>query len=240
MNNSLISCLTATYGRYSRLTEAVNCFINQDYKNKELIILNNHPVPLFTELPQVKIYNEPKYPTLGDCRNRLLELANGEYMQIFDDDDAYAPQTLRFGIENIKNYTAWKPSRSWFWQKNKPLELTGNTFEASILIKTEFVRKIGYKKSMGDESKYIIAELSKNNLLKERDLGLQSPYIYRWGWGEWHASGSLGNGTVEERTKSWIEHNQDIGDQVIKKINLDLFWKTFENLKIEWYNKHYV
>ena len=58
---------------------------------EELIILNNHPVPLICHLPQVTIINEPGYPSLGDCRNRLLELATGEYVRTWDDDDLYLP-----------------------------------------------------------------------------------------------------------------------------------------------------
>ena len=55
------------------------------------IILNNHPEPLKCDLPQVQIYNEPGYETLGDCRNRLLELASGEFVRTWDDDDLYMP-----------------------------------------------------------------------------------------------------------------------------------------------------
>jgi hypothetical protein len=73
-NQPLVSCLTATYGRYSFLKEAISFFQDQDYPNKEMIILNNHPVPLVVELPNIKVFNFPGHRTLGECRNTLVDL----------------------------------------------------------------------------------------------------------------------------------------------------------------------
>jgi len=41
MSNPLVSCLCCTYNRKEPLEEAIQCFVDQDYKNKELIILND-------------------------------------------------------------------------------------------------------------------------------------------------------------------------------------------------------
>ena len=66
----LVSCLTATAGRFSVLREAVACFLAQDYPEKELVILNNHPTPLVCDLPGVWL-RMPR-PTSSDPATRRL------------------------------------------------------------------------------------------------------------------------------------------------------------------------
>jgi glycosyltransferase involved in cell wall biosynthesis len=227
-NKPLISCCTSTYGRLSKLSETVSCFLDQDYDNKELIILNNHPLTLECNLPDIKIYNEPIYPTLGDCRNRLIELANGEFIRTWDDDDLYFPWTLSQGIENIKDSPAWKPKKSWFWMKYKEPELAENVFEAAMLVRTDVAKKYGYlSKSGGNEHETLIKGIDKEGGCYNDDMGIMASYVYRWGWGMWHISGSLGSDNIENRTKTWTKHNNDVGDGRIKYQKLDDYWKYF-------------
>lgn len=224
-----ISCLTATYGRISRLSDAVSCFIDQDYDNKELIILNNHPVPLSSQFSNVKIYNEPIYPTLGDCRNRLIELADGDFIRTWDDDDLYLPWTLSQGIKNIGNFPAWKPEKSWFWCGNKQPELAENVFEAAMIVRADIVKKYGYlSKSGGNEHETLLSGIDNEGGCYNNDMGLLASYIYTWGMGSWHISGSLGSSTIEDRTRTWMQYNQDIGDGIIKYVNLQKYWDYFK------------
>jgi glycosyltransferase involved in cell wall biosynthesis len=238
--NPIICCLTATYGRLSKLNEVVTCFLEQDYNNKKLIILNNHPIPLSCNFPNVTVYNEPIYPTLGDCRNRLIELAEGDFIRTWDDDDLYLPWTLSQGIENIGNAVAWKPTRSWFWMRGKTPQLVENVFEASMLVQLDIAKKSGYSKnSMGDEHIDLIRGIDKEGGCKKTEMGILASYVYRWGWGMWHTSGTIGSGIdVKIRTKEWCNHNQDIQDGVIKMVQLEDYWKSFPtwNLKTKTFN----
>lgn len=225
MNTPLISCLTSTYGRLSKLSEAVSCFVNQDYENKELIILNNHPVPLTCNLNQVKIFNEPIYPTLGDCRNRLIELANGDFIRTWDDDDLYMPWTLTQGIEHIKDSVAWKPKKSWFWIKEKLPELAENVFEASITIRMDIAKKYKYLKSSGgNEHETLLEGINKEGGCKNDDVGNMASYVYRWGWGMWHISGTLNSDSIENRTRDWCNKNTDCQDGIIRYIDVNHYW----------------
>lgn len=229
MVNNKIVCLTATYGRISRLSEAVSCFLDQDYDNKELIILNNHPTPISCDFPNVIIYNEPIYETLGDCRNRLIELAKGDFIRTWDDDDLYLPWTLSQGSENIKDCVAWKPTNSWFWVKEKDPTLEGNTFEAAMLIRTDIAKKYRYlQRSGGNEHETLLAGIEREGGCRTHNMGKLASYCYRWGWGEWHISGSLGSDSIENRTNIWKDHNNDIGDGVIKYINMGKYWSYFK------------
>lgn len=227
--NKKIVCLTSTFGRISKLSEAVSCFLDQDYHNKELIILNNHPSKIYCNFPNVKIYNEPVYETLGDCRNRLIELSNGDFVRTWDDDDYFLPWTLSQGMENIKNFVAWKPKKSWFWCGNQSPELAENVFEASITVRIDIAKKYGYlSKSGGDEHKTLLDGIDREGGCQNNDMGLLASYCYNWGKGSWHISGSLGSTNIQQRTKHWMENNKDVKDGIIRYINMDKYWLYFQ------------
>ncbi len=95
----LISCVMPTYGRPDYVNEAIQMFLDQDYPNKELVILNDCAGQIFTcDLPPeagVRVINHPeRFPSLGDKRNACIELAQGEFIAIWDDDDVYLPWRL--------------------------------------------------------------------------------------------------------------------------------------------------
>lgn len=207
----LISCLMATHGRHARVREALGCFLAQDDPACELVILNNHPVPLICDQPRVRVHNEPGYPTLGHCRNRLLELARGEFVRTWDDDDLYLPWTLSQGRARIGGHAAWKPARSWFAHGPHRFTLEGNAMEASILYRADAVRAVGYRESGGDEHGDLLGQVPA----VEDEVGVWASYCYRWACGEWHISGSLGSGTIPDRTRTWVEHNQDARPGVV-------------------------
>lgn len=228
-SNKLVCCLTSTYGRLSMLNEVVTCFLEQDYENKKLIILNNHPVPLTCNFPNVIIYNEPIYPTLGDCRNRLIDLAEGEFIRTWDDDDLYMPWSIRQGVENIGDNAAWKPRKSWFWRKSCKPELADNVFEAATLIHIDVAKKYRYLAvSGGNEHDTLLKGIDIEGGCKNKDMGLMASYVYRWGWGMWHISGTLGGKlTIEQRTKDWRDHHNDVQDGVIRVVDLKPLWQHF-------------
>ncbi|HUS88004.1 MAG TPA: glycosyltransferase [Desulfosporosinus sp.] len=236
----LVSCLTATYGRYTVLTEAISCFLAQDYPNKELIILNNHPAKLICDLPEVIIYNEPGYPTLGDCRNRLLDLAEGEFVRTWDDDDLYLPWAISQGILMIPdNAPAWKPLRSWGWQvKEDRIYLGGNKYEASWTTRIEIAKKYGYiSNSGGNEHNKLEEGIRKEGGIPRMDVGASgASYVYRWGSGLCRISGSLDKtkNNIAERTERWKKQNDDHGDgKPIKPVSLIKYWERIERARYE-------
>ena len=213
-----VSCLTATYGRAGVLREAVSCFLAQDYPDAELIILNNHPQPLVVPepLPRVRIVHEPVYPTLGDCRNRLLELADGEFVRTWDDDDLYLPWAIRQGVEGIGAAPSWKPQFSWHSQRNSVYGLNWNRYEASWTVRADALRRIGYKpNSGGDEHAPLFAlPMAEGDVLPS--------YVYRWGTALWRISGQP-EIPIEQRTADWMEANQDTGTPIVP-VDLSGYW----------------
>ncbi len=223
----LVSCMCSTYGRFSKLSEALTCFLMQDYPNRELLILNNNSVPLECHLPKVRLFNEPKYPTLGDCRNRLIELAEGEFVRTWDDDDLYLPWTLRQGVENIGEAPAWKPARSWFSAQNRKYDLADNVFEAATLVRADVAKKYGYKAAGGDEHQPLLLGIEEEGGCAKREMGWLASYIYRWADGLFHISGSLGSGDIDSRTRDWQSHNVETGEgQELTPVDMSGYWRS--------------
>lgn len=95
METQEVTCLCPTFGRFTLLCEAVACFLAQRYPAKRLLIVNDAPEPLATEVPGVKIINvRPLFQSLGDKRQFMLEAAETPLVAHCDDDDLYLPWHL--------------------------------------------------------------------------------------------------------------------------------------------------
>lgn len=228
MQEPLVSCLCSTYGRYNVLQEAISCFLEQDYENKELIVLNNHPVPLEADLPQVTIVNKPGHPTLGDCRNALLEMANGELVRTWDDDDLYLPWAISQGVKGLFSNDVWqsfKPEKSWDCRGNNELRLGSNVYEASWTTYRDAIVKIGgYKSSGGDEHNPLSFKLIHGS------KKVRPSYIYRWASGLHRISGKLGSYSIEKQHEEHCQHNQDHGNgKPLEKCDLSKYWRMVED-----------
>lgn len=207
----MISCLTVTHGRFTQLCQAAACWAWQDYQDREWVILNTHPQPLTTTMPGVRILNEPWHHDLGAGRTRVLEEAWGEFCCTWDDDDFWFPWHLSQAMARIGDADGWKPSRSWFLHgANGYLKAEGNVFEASILFRTSAVRRVGYRVGQGDEHCPLMASL---RVVDEEVGEARLSYVYTWGFGRHHASGSLGSRKpLADRVAEWKAAHQNTGD----------------------------
>lgn len=102
-----ISCVMPTYGRPAYVDEAAWMFLQQDYPNKELVILNDCPGQTYIcDLPEgagVRVINAPeRFATLGAKRNACIEEAQGELIAVWDDDDVYLPWRLSYSVTQMQ------------------------------------------------------------------------------------------------------------------------------------------
>ncbi len=113
----LISVITPTYNRSCYHERLYRSFTEQTYPNKELLILDDteKPSEFFSRLEDKRvtyIHSQARL-NIGEKRNRLLDLAQGEIIAHFDDDDLYAPKYLAFMAKALgKDYTLVKLA-SW-------------------------------------------------------------------------------------------------------------------------------
>lgn len=100
----LISCLCITQNNLQLLERAINCFLNQTYANKELIVVfecgNAHAAEYAKSITDqcIKFIEVPVRPklTLGELRNLSIKACLGEYFCQWDDDDWYHNERLSY------------------------------------------------------------------------------------------------------------------------------------------------
>ena len=100
-----------------------------------------------------------------------------------DDDDIYLPWHLQQAVEGIEEIgkDAWKPEQSFFATQHK-LELVMNTMEASVIVKMDRIREIGFRSDMtGYEGLSWYTQLRDEGQLDEHNKNYVPSYCFNWG-----------------------------------------------------------
>lgn len=90
MDQPLVSCIMPTANRQKYIPLAIQNFLEQDYPNKELVIIDDGAIsilPLLADDPQIKYFYSDSPKTVGMKRNEAGEKASGEIIMHWDDDD---------------------------------------------------------------------------------------------------------------------------------------------------------
>ena len=88
------------------LREAIESVLNQSYKDFEFLILNDSPknkeiddVIKSYKDKRIKYSKNTKNMGIADTRNKLIDMAKGEYIAVFDHDDISLPERLKTEVE---------------------------------------------------------------------------------------------------------------------------------------------
>lgn len=232
-----VTCLCPTYGRFSRLREALACFLAQDYANKHLLILNDARKPLEgTGLPSsVDIINtSPTYRNLGDKRQALLDAAQTPLVAHWDDDDLYLPHHLKRAVGAILGQpgaTCAKGRGAWYVLGTLPdLQVRGvhhNVFEGQMVFYRGRALELGgYPPMHSGQAKALLGAFFKAGELVKiaDDAGGGVSYVYRWAQGVGHIS------TFKNRPNSlqrFQAENHDFGDgRPLEPADLTPYWRA--------------
>lgn len=108
-----VTIIMATYNRAHFIVETLQSIQAQTYKNWECIIVDDGGIdntaeviaPILAQDNRFKFLKRTdKYKKgLPGCRNYGLDLANGEYIIFFDDDDIAHPQNLELCVKELEN-----------------------------------------------------------------------------------------------------------------------------------------
>jgi Methyltransferase domain/Glycosyl transferase family 2 len=104
MTGPLVSCIMPTYNRRPFIPHAIDYFLRQTYTNRELIILDDGADAIGDLVPSdatVRYERLPKKMTIGAKLNLGCELARGDIIAQFDDDDWYAPWRLAYQVDTL-------------------------------------------------------------------------------------------------------------------------------------------
>ena len=113
-----ISCLMVTADRRRLAERSVDCFLSQRYPNRELVIVDDGAedyAPILSGIPADRVIHHrlPKNPatTLGELRNLSLDIARGDLMSHWDDDDWFDAERLPRQMAAIGDKAAaWMPA----------------------------------------------------------------------------------------------------------------------------------
>lgn len=92
-----ISAIMPTADRRRFVPAAIAQFLAQHRDDAELVILDDGADPIFDLIPgdpRIRYFREETRRVIGDKRNRLCELARGDIVVHWDDDDWHAPERL--------------------------------------------------------------------------------------------------------------------------------------------------
>lgn len=97
MEQPLISCIMPTANREKFIPQAIAYFLDQDYPNAELIIIDDGAQSVESLIPihpKIRYFYTEPLGTIGVKRNIACEKANGQIIMHWDDDDYYAPDWI--------------------------------------------------------------------------------------------------------------------------------------------------
>lgn len=121
-NNSKVSCIMPTADRPEFVIKSIEYFKNQDYNNKELVIVDDgresigHLIPLND--PEVRYIKLSRKRLLGAKRNLACQLARGEIIIHWDDDDWVSNRWISLQVASLKKHNAdiTGLSELFFWE----------------------------------------------------------------------------------------------------------------------------
>ncbi|HVF29203.1 MAG TPA: glycosyltransferase [Pyrinomonadaceae bacterium] len=100
----LVSCIMPTHSRRSFIPLALQNFLAQDYPNKELIVIDDGEdavADVVADIPGVRYKRLAARASIGAKRNLACEMACGNVIAHWDDDDWYAPDRLRYQVRPL-------------------------------------------------------------------------------------------------------------------------------------------
>lgn len=190
----MISVVTLTYKRKHLLEEAIQSFLNQDFKGEsEMLILNDSPeVEYIFEHPKVRIINHKKrFDSIGKKLEFAMKQAKGDFVYRLDDDDLLTPWALTVVneyIENNKGNDIYRCAHHYFFSNNNFISVSSSINNGNCYSR-DFINRIEFPNTSGDEDNTIT--FCRNASVFTGDLGRYS-MIYRWGMSTYHISG-MGN-----------------------------------------------
>jgi glycosyltransferase involved in cell wall biosynthesis len=109
MSSPLVSCVMVTRNRAFIARRALKCFAEQTWPHKELVILDDGQEDYGPAIAEgaaalaVRYHREQPQPGrfLGGLRNKALELASGDYIMQWDDDEWYHPTRIEVQMRAI-------------------------------------------------------------------------------------------------------------------------------------------
>lgn len=104
-----LSIVITTYNRFDLLERCIQSILQQQYRNYEIIIVDDHSIPSYREdilnkYPNINYIYKDKNEGPGSARNIGISLAKNNFVIIMDDDDVFVDNAFHKIDEFIKKH----------------------------------------------------------------------------------------------------------------------------------------
>src|SRR4026209_2226024 len=106
-DSPLVSCIMPTCNRRAFVPHAIWYFLSQDYKNKELVIVDDGSDCIKDLVPdnyQVRYIRLQNAMTLGEKRNFCIKESKGDLIMHWDDDDWMASYRISYQVKEMLSH----------------------------------------------------------------------------------------------------------------------------------------
>jgi glycosyltransferase involved in cell wall biosynthesis len=181
-----VSCLCPTYRRPRLLANALACFLAQDYppERRELVILDDGGDFAEQSGPSWRLVSTPRrFDALPEKFNTLADLAQGDWLVVWEDDDIYLPWHLSAHAQALNDGDWSKPSRVLSLYTGKLAEEAGeNRFHASLAFTRDaLIRAGGWPNTKRADFDYqLVLRLSQAGRRADPCAAFPASYVFRW------------------------------------------------------------
>lgn len=175
-----ISCLCISYKRAHYLKGAIECFLQQTYPEKELVVVHNindlETVNLLrskahSQITAVGLIPNGKHFSIGELRNIAIESSTGNYVCTWDDDDWHHPKRLDTQFKGLDKFkkNASLLTKILMYDKTRNLAYLSldRCWENTIMVERKFLDDHGirFQHINRAEDYYLINELIRHNCI---------------------------------------------------------------------------
>jgi hypothetical protein len=192
-----IAAVCVTYLRPRQLGHMLQCFLRQDYADRELVILDD--AGQYGDLAGDRwrlISTANRFPSLGEKRNAAAGYVSPsvEALAVWDDDDLYLPWALSASVAALAAAGWSRPSVVLHPQPDGTLKQhrTGGLFHGGWAYRREvFWQCGGYPPANNGEDQQLAERLTECGVSEADPLrvGFRPFYVYNWVGQGYHLSG---------------------------------------------------
>jgi len=184
-----IAAVCCTYLRPKQLGWLIKCFLEQDYADGELVILDDAGQYDNRQGDRWRLVSvDRRFASLGEKRNAAVELTSddAEALAVWDDDDIYLPWALSASLAALQVAPWSRPSLVLHEGADGRLSQhrTGGLFHGGwAYTRDAFTRAGGYPPQNNGEDQALARRLrqARQQTADPCQLGFRPFYIYRWG-----------------------------------------------------------
>jgi glycosyltransferase involved in cell wall biosynthesis len=174
----VVTCIMPTADRRAFVAAAIDLFLRQDYLDAELLILDDGVDAIGDLVPphdRIRYVRETRKANVGVKRNRLCEMARGDVIVHWDDDDWAAPWRVRYQVEQLLAARAdvcgldrvlfYDAAAGQAWEYSYPCGAAPWVYGATLCYTKAFWRRNPFPPvSVGEDSRFVWSVVPKSVL----------------------------------------------------------------------------